>query len=153
VKYDPPRMNTHSTEAGPVSLSAMSAVRLFLGRCARQHCPSPLRRHEHIDMRLPLYQMRGTFLLCLVTKRNCEICHRQPFLHVMYSWQPSLDSMPALYLCDPWRASELSEEQSTRCGTFMATISAADRNASCTHTRPGAPRISRPAPGISAVAS
>ena len=45
------------------------------------------------------------------------------------------------------------KRRSTRCGTFMAKISVADRKASCTHTQPGTPRISRLAPGISAAAS
>src|ERR1035438_4480653 len=29
--------------------------------------------------------------------RICEIYHRQPFLHVLYSRQPIFDSMPPLY--------------------------------------------------------
>jgi len=33
------------------SSSAMSSGRLFLDRVARQHCPSPLHRHEQINMR------------------------------------------------------------------------------------------------------
>ncbi len=32
------------------SSSAMSSGRLFLDRVARQHCPSPLHRHEQINM-------------------------------------------------------------------------------------------------------
>jgi hypothetical protein len=32
------------------SSSAMSSDRLFLDRVARQHCPSPLHRHEQINM-------------------------------------------------------------------------------------------------------
>jgi hypothetical protein len=35
----------------PFSSSAMSSDRLFLDRVARQHCPSPLHRHEQINMR------------------------------------------------------------------------------------------------------
>ena len=33
----------------PFSSSAMSSDRLFLDRVARQHCPSPLHRHEQIN--------------------------------------------------------------------------------------------------------
>lgn len=35
----------------PFSSSAMSSGRLFLDRVARQHCPSPLHRHEQINTR------------------------------------------------------------------------------------------------------
>ena len=34
----------------PFSSSAMSSDRLFLDRVARQHCPSPLHRHEQNNM-------------------------------------------------------------------------------------------------------
>lgn len=62
--------------AGRIALfssSTMSSDRLFLDRVARQHCPSPLHRHEQInthssDQRakgdISTLPARGTFLLC-----------------------------------------------------------------------------------------
>jgi hypothetical protein len=36
--------------SAPCSSSAMSSDRLFLDRVARQHCPSPLHRHDQTTM-------------------------------------------------------------------------------------------------------
>ena len=41
------------------SSSAMSSVRLFLDRVARQHCPSPLHRHPQINMHFQGPQAKG----------------------------------------------------------------------------------------------
>ena len=46
------------------SSSAMSSDRLFLDRVARQHCPSPLHRHEQINMHFSETREKRTFLLC-----------------------------------------------------------------------------------------
>ena len=41
------------------SSSAMSSGRLFLDRVARQHCPSPLHRHTHINMHFSSARRKG----------------------------------------------------------------------------------------------
>ena len=42
-----------------LSSSTMSSDRLFLDRVARQHCPSPLHRHEQITMHFAEPQAKG----------------------------------------------------------------------------------------------
>ena len=42
-----------------LSSSAMSSGRLFLDRVARQHCPSPLHRHTHINMHFSSARLKG----------------------------------------------------------------------------------------------
>ena len=49
----------------PCSSSTMSSDRLFLDRVARQHCPSPLHRHDQTNMHFSPAREKGTFLLCL----------------------------------------------------------------------------------------
>ena len=43
----------------PCPSSAMSSGRLFLDRVARQHCPSPLHRHQQITMHSEQVQAKG----------------------------------------------------------------------------------------------
>jgi hypothetical protein len=46
----PTQVEEHAGRIALFSSSAMSSGRLFLDRVARQHCPSPLHRHEQINM-------------------------------------------------------------------------------------------------------
>jgi len=49
---------------------AMSSGRLFLDRGARQHCPSPLHRPAQTNVTFFPACQKGTFLLCLDTRRR-----------------------------------------------------------------------------------
>jgi hypothetical protein len=54
-----PGKRTRREDHAPSHRPQMSSGRLFLDRVARQHCPSPLHRHEQHNMRFPEGQGDG----------------------------------------------------------------------------------------------
>ena len=88
--------------SAPCPSSAMSSVRLFLDRVARQHCPSPLHRHAQIIMHFPNASLKperstllgiGTFYFALTGK----IPNRMAMLNPV---KPSLHPSPIRPIVD-----------------------------------------------------
>ncbi len=59
-----PGKRTRREDHAPSHRPQMSSDRLFLDRVGRHQSPSPLHRHEQINMQFQKPRQKGTFLLC-----------------------------------------------------------------------------------------